>query len=167
MTMKSLDLIANQRIGKLVDASALYSLYSRFYNKNRASYLHSPKPMLTISGCNVFIPSNVQYAFIGSPQYSFSFGKSVACSYTVTAPKGRRVHLAFNDMDLGNRCAASNLSVYDGSNDSAEKLYTLCGYNTITAISKGLKMFLKYETTGESGRGFLAIIQTYHPSCKY
>ena len=93
----------------------------------------------------------------------------MACSYTVTAPSGVRAQLEFVDMNLENSspCTVSNVSVYDGSNDRAEKLYTLCGSKKTTIVSKSSKLFLKFETTGERGIGFLAYFRRYYPDGKY
>lgn len=98
-----------------------------------------------------------------SPFYPTAYHGSRTCIYEIIQPTNKGIILTIEDMDIEGReppnCYYDYVEIYDGDNENATKLATLCGGTEhipdIPYYSTHNYMYIKFTTDNSiEGRGF-------------
>lgn len=101
---------------------------------------------------------------IKSPFYPYAYHHSRTCIYEIIQPPGKGIVLTIEDMDIEGRdqnCFYDYVEIFDGDNENATKLATLCGDEENMPNSPYYSthnfMYIKFTTDSSiDGRGFKA-----------
>lgn len=101
---------------------------------------------------------------IKSPFYPNPYHHSRTCTYEIIQPVGKGIVLTIEDLDIEGRdqnCYYDYVEIFDGDNENATKLATLCGDEenmpNIPYYSTHNFMYIKFTTDSSiNGRGFKA-----------
>lgn len=101
---------------------------------------------------------------IKSPFYPNSYQHSRTCIYEIVQPSGKGIVLTIEDMDIESNdqeCYYDYIEIFDGDNENATKLATLCGNEenmpNAPYYSTHNFMYIKFTTDNSiNGRGFKA-----------
>lgn len=98
-----------------------------------------------------------------SPFYPDTYHSSRTCIYEIIQPSNKGIVLTIEDMDIEGReppnCNYDYIEIYDGDDENANKLATLCGEHIpdIPYYSTHNSMYIKFTTdVSIEGRGFKA-----------
>nr|QBA18416.1 MASP-related molecule Type 2 [Littorina littorea] len=122
----------------------------------------STVPPTPASTCNGVIRLDGKSGLIASPGYSLTssahYPPSANCGWQIIGPPASKIVLHFDDFMLENspNCSMDSLSVYDGFDETAPLLGTLCGkYRPGDVISSDRQLFISFFSDGGvEGRGF-------------
>ncbi|KAL0113327.1 hypothetical protein PUN28_012468 [Cardiocondyla obscurior] len=111
---------------------------------------------------------------IKSPFYPNTYHHSRTCIYEIILPPGKGIVLTMEDMDIEGRgydnCYYDYVEIFDGDNENATKLATLCGNENHMPNSPFYSthnvMYIKFTTDATvDGRGFKANYTTIDRRC--
>ncbi|XP_051897290.1 tolloid-like protein 2 [Pristis pectinata] len=111
-----------------------------------------------MAGCGHKI-SSVE-GVIASPNWPDKYPNRKECTWTISAPPGHRVKLAFNEFEIEQHqeCIYDYLEVYNGLSERSSFLARYCGSKKPeTVVTTGNKMFIKFFSDASVQRkGFQA-----------
>lgn len=96
---------------------------------------------------------------ISSPSYPTTYRENIDCVWQISAPKGFRIHITFDDFDLREvdeeKGCLDYLEIREGTKVSSKFLSLNCGRNfpdDISTNSNNLRIFM-HATSGTARRG--------------
>lgn len=100
---------------------------------------------------------------IKSPFYPNPYQRSRTCIYEIIQPINKGIVLTIEDLDIegtnSHNCYYDYVEIYDGDNDNATKLATLCGDHTPDTSYYSTHNYMYITFTSDNnieGRGFKA-----------
>ncbi|ESO02462.1 hypothetical protein HELRODRAFT_161733 [Helobdella robusta] len=100
-----------------------------------------------------FLISDLKEGTILSPTYPGIYPDNIMCFYKFQGEVGERIKLTFNDIDLysgGNYCPFDHIKIYDGPNNEAHVIDTICGSRKVPIAFYSNGNYLQIFTVGES-----------------
>ncbi|KAI8521816.1 Tolloid-like protein 2 [Branchiostoma belcheri] len=103
----------------------------------------------TVCGGTLLATEQVTDLFSHAQYGDNNYGQQEECDWTITARQGQTVRLAFKSFEIEDEttCGYDYVEIFDGYDDSAEKLGRFCGAETPDVIvSRGDSLLVRFRT---------------------